>query len=203
MVQLKRKVTIKTKHAVEEPPVHETSIRGHGNEPKSNKKWLLLAITAIIVVVGVIGFMQFNPSSSNNDGAEQANSSAYSTNAGGEDGSVQTKAKQDEADNTDASNGENEDKSGVEEANASHSTSNQSTESENAETTAPYGTNRNAPVQSATSGNDTPTGSIEEEARQVIRGIYGNGSVRKQKLGDRYSEIQSKVNEMYRTGQVH
>ena len=55
--------------------------------------------------------------------------------------------------------------------------------------------------------NTTPTasvtGAVEEEAREVIRGKYGNGSVRKRNLGDRYAEIQSKVNEMYRNGQVH
>lgn len=47
------------------------------------------------------------------------------------------------------------------------------------------------------------TGTVEEEAIEVIRGKYGNGAVRKRNLGDRYAEIQSKVNEMYRNGQVH
>lgn len=46
------------------------------------------------------------------------------------------------------------------------------------------------------------SGSVEEKARQVIRGDYGNGNVRKQKLGEEYSEIQSAVNEMYRKGLV-
>lgn len=48
----------------------------------------------------------------------------------------------------------------------------------------------------------TLSGSLEEKAKEVIRGNYGNGEVRKQKLGEQYSEIQSKVNEMYRNGQV-
>jgi len=47
-----------------------------------------------------------------------------------------------------------------------------------------------------------PTGSVEETARKVIRGFYGNGTDRKQNLGDRYAEIQSVVNEMYRKGLV-
>ena len=46
------------------------------------------------------------------------------------------------------------------------------------------------------------SGSVEEKARQVIRGDYGNGNVRKQKLGEEYAEIQSAVNEMYRKGLV-
>lgn len=53
----------------------------------------------------------------------------------------------------------------------------------------------------------TPTGSsvsgtIEEEAIEVIRGKYGNGDVRKRNLGGRYAEIQKRVNEMYRNGAI-
>ncbi|MCF0103977.1 MAG: hypothetical protein HUJ51_01115 [Eggerthellaceae bacterium] len=47
-----------------------------------------------------------------------------------------------------------------------------------------------------------PSGTLEQKAKDVIRGIYGNGNVRKQKLGEQYAEIQSKVNEMYRQGLV-
>lgn len=46
-------------------------------------------------------------------------------------------------------------------------------------------------------------GTVEEKARQVIRGNYGNGQVRKDKLGAEYRTIQDKVNEMYRQGLVH
>lgn len=37
---------------------------------------------------------------------------------------------------------------------------------------------------------------IDEIARAVIRGDYGNGEERKQKLGNLYSEVQARVNEM-------
>ena len=46
------------------------------------------------------------------------------------------------------------------------------------------------------------SGTIEEEAKNVIRGDYGCGLDRKKALGDRYKEIQRKVNEMYRKGLV-
>ena len=46
------------------------------------------------------------------------------------------------------------------------------------------------------------SGTLEQKVKEVIRGKYGNGEIRKQKLGDQYSEIQSKVNEMYRNGLV-
>ena len=55
---------------------------------------------------------------------------------------------------------------------------------------------------SGTSGNLVISGSIEQKAFDVIRGIYGNGQVRKDKLGAEYAEIQKLVNEMYRNGKV-
>lgn len=39
---------------------------------------------------------------------------------------------------------------------------------------------------------------IEEIAKEVIAGRYGNGEERKQKLGDLYSEVQKRVNEILR-----
>ena len=50
--------------------------------------------------------------------------------------------------------------------------------------------------------NPIISGSIEQKALDVIRGIYGNGQVRKDKLGAEYAEIQKLVNEMYRNGRV-
>lgn len=48
----------------------------------------------------------------------------------------------------------------------------------------------------------TDSGNIEVMAWDVIRGLYGNGKVRKEKLGGNYTLIQNKVNEMYRQGLV-
>lgn len=47
------------------------------------------------------------------------------------------------------------------------------------------------------------SGTLEEKAKRVIRGDFGNGQVRKDRLGDEYAEIQSKVNEMYRKGNLN
>ena len=44
---------------------------------------------------------------------------------------------------------------------------------------------------------------VVENAKRVIRGDFGNGQERKDKLGSAYAEIQSKVNEMYRQGLVY
>lgn len=43
---------------------------------------------------------------------------------------------------------------------------------------------------------------LDEQAHKVIRGDFGNGEERKQKLGSRYDSIQKRVNEMYKEGLV-
>lgn len=62
--------------------------------------------------------------------------------------------------------------------------------------------NDNKDSLSSSENNTISIGSIEEQAHKVIRGDYGNGLERKQKLGDKYTVIQNKVNEMYRDGLV-
>ena len=61
------------------------------------------------------------------------------------------------------------------------------------QTTKPSSSSTSAPV----------SGDVEENARRVIRGDFGNGLERRDKLGSSYSEIQGKVNEMYRQGLVY
>lgn len=41
-----------------------------------------------------------------------------------------------------------------------------------------------------------PTKSVDELVREVIEGKYGNGEDRKNALGDRYAEVQARVNEI-------
>lgn len=45
-------------------------------------------------------------------------------------------------------------------------------------------------------------GTVEDVALRVVRGDYGNNPVRRKRLGDRYQEIQDRVNQMYREGKV-
>ena len=47
-----------------------------------------------------------------------------------------------------------------------------------------------------TSNTDIANKSVDELAKEVIAGKYGNGDARKSALGSRYSEVQAKVNEM-------
>lgn len=53
------------------------------------------------------------------------------------------------------------------------------------------------------SGGTTPAapdGTVAELARRVIAGEFGNGAARKAALGDRYAEVQARVNEMLGAG---
>lgn len=58
------------------------------------------------------------------------------------------------------------------------------------------------PAESATPAPTLPQGTLEEKAKRVIRGDFGNGADRIKALGSEYNAIQSKVNDMYRKGEV-
>ncbi len=60
-----------------------------------------------------------------------------------------------------------------------------------------------SPTSPSEKSDNNVDGDVETNARRVIRGDFGNGQERKDKLGSSYSEIQGKVNEMYRQGLVH
>jgi cytoskeletal protein RodZ len=73
--------------------------------------------------------------------------------------------------------------------------------------TKPASTPASEPATEPTTSNvpvaTLPQGNLEEKAKRVIRGDFGNGTERKQNLGSEYSAIQQKVNEMYREGKVN
>lgn len=47
---------------------------------------------------------------------------------------------------------------------------------------------------------DLDEGMVETMARDVIRGLFGNGADRKERLGENYQKIQDRVNEILRDG---
>lgn len=51
-----------------------------------------------------------------------------------------------------------------------------------------------------TSNNTTTTSNIDQLARDVIAGKYGNGDVRKKALGAKYAEVQARVNQILKGG---
>ena len=55
----------------------------------------------------------------------------------------------------------------------------------------------------STTNSSSSEKAIEEKAKEVWDGVYGNGTERKNKLGSEYKAVQKRVNEMYRIGYRH
>ena len=58
-----------------------------------------------------------------------------------------------------------------------------------------------APVVESTP-SPTPSGDIDQMARDVIAGVYGNGDSRRAALGSNYDAVQARVNEMLGSGDI-
>ena len=214
MVTIKRKVTIKTKTAQEETPVavensnvtlrREQPTVATEPEPKpvspslrpakhtnTGRIWGGIAITAAILI-GVY-FLGFNRNDNTGDNLDTT--PAEQTTPIGE--TVQSRAV--EQTNTSDTATRREETA----ADNNSETTTSSKANENPVSTQSQVTQQKQDASSIASVATVPiSGNVEENARRVIRGDFGNGQERKDKLGSAYAEIQSKVNEMYRQGLV-
>ncbi|MBS5527381.1 MAG: hypothetical protein KHX42_04405 [Prevotella sp.] len=204
MVQLKKKVTIKTKIPQEETPAEvkpvvtqkpeEPNVNVPPETPptKKSKNWIWI----VLVLSAVVLFLCYK-SCDKSPATESSNDQTTTTQVEGNNDSVVVDGNEsevtpsnetdDNADENVASESELKDEDTVDEK--------QATEPQT--TTAP-----NNSVQQNNASSVSISGTLEEKAKAVIRGNYGNGLERKQKLGEEYAEIQGKVNEMYRNGLV-
>lgn len=183
MVELKRKVTLKTKNSSieeNEKPIGQNPI------PTNSRKKLIVGLAALIVVV-IAGFVLFGNNQST------GKSDAIVTDSLTKD-SVQK-------DSTLADSLKKENSSVVSNEESNNKETEDIKDEMQSKASVPVDTNVKSQQESNTESSSM--GSVEDKAKQVIRGIYGNGPVRKQKLGNDYAEIQGKVNEMYRNGLVH
>jgi cytoskeletal protein RodZ len=186
MPELKRKVTLKRK----------TGATGKSPPPlkKSNKKWQLWSLFAI-VAVGVVVFVLIkysSPNDASNNGKTQTEQTAVSEQSSSTESATKGTTPKEESATTESS------ESGSNEQAATPA----SPEAKPAESK-PAESKPAAPAQSAQAKDATLSGTLEEKAKRVIRGDFGNGAERKRQLGNAYAEIQRKVNEMYRNGEVY
>lgn len=183
MVELKRKVTLKTKNSSIEKSEEPT---GLNPTPTSSRKKLIVGLAALIVVV-IIGFVLFgnNQSTGNSDAIVTDSLTKDSVRKDSTTADTLKKEKPIVVSNEESNNKETED------------------QKEEMQSKASVPVDTNVKSQQESNAESSSMDSVEAKAKQVIRGIYGNGSVRKQKLGNDYAEIQGKVNEMYRNGLVH
>lgn len=177
-VKLKHKVQLRRKVSVENPTSHPTP-----NTPKSKKMiWIMLGGIMVLCIVGYCIF--FMP-----DNAEQK-SVVAEDNTEVENNSVPSNTT--DSIETVKEGVEDTESKVVESSNDNEST----TLAESGKSTDVKPTvNANISVRATNVSND-----VEAEAIKVIRGDYGIGQERKDKLGDKYQTIQNRVNELKREG---
>lgn len=220
MVSIKRKVTLRKKHHVtlrtkqpdasspssvlpetaaqtheEVPPVAQ-SPQGDGARATSSShssRWIAAAV-ALLVIGGGAYFA--------------LNSSKHSDTSAAESSVAQTKSQSTSGDTSVSSATSSQGTTTASEASsaAASTAATTATEGSPAPAASPAATTSGSssspahPADEATSATpetSEPTATAIETAREVMRGKYGNGLERKQRLGGRYREVQRKVNEFY------
>jgi hypothetical protein len=184
----------------------EPTIEASVDDTNQKKKSPAYLGVAIVAVLGVLAFWYFNRDSSvsteTTGGASDVHATATKSpdvsTASAQSTNVSPEAVQNAADSQKSVT------SDINTANPSTSV-NSSNVAETSKHTgkelSPSGSsvNEHSDNQKATSNltNAGSTNSLEEKAKQVILGKFGNGTNRKRALGKEYSEIQAKVNEIY------
>lgn len=214
MVQLKRKVTLRTKEGpeVSAPKVEGTALKGPGVTPQPSSgggKWWVAAVVVALLAAGGVYFVRQcgadrTPSvatAGQNDSVVVDSVPAAASPSGGEAAASEgtgeaAPAANGNAETTAAPTGET---SSAKAGGETHSAAAAPTK---AASTAPASasassTSTSAPTTAAAPAQ-APTSSVEQTAREVMRGVYGNGQVRKDQLGSRYAKVQRRVNQIYR-----
>lgn len=190
-----------------------------GDEPHTSSgkvKWILAAVLAFALVAG--GSYYYNSSKAEQEQIAQTEHEGGQKATGNSTKVVQDSSKT--ADNVEgasnsiaggnneisgkAKQGEGESNQPVVNQPEASQKDNSGVEKQKASSAPKQRTNREESVNDKSFPTATSLDNLtaEQAARQVIKGVYGNGQERKQKLGSRYADIQHVVNEMYRTGQV-
>lgn len=178
---------VKLKHKVQLRKKVEEAVGEQSQEPeapKSNRLWILGGV--VVLALGVIAYLLFfgsgkkTSSSVNEDGTEVveevATNETDTVAAAPAEETVGPKATEPAPETPEASSQE----------------------------AAPDATVSSQQNNTATPASKTQTvgvsNDVEAEAMKVIRGDYGVGQERKDRLGDKYQPIQNRVNELKREG---
>ena len=185
-VQLKRKVTLKEKKV--------TNPDGANPDTQKSKIWLWVIIGLVVTAI-VAAIVLLNPNS-DKQGIKGEELTIEQTEQQHSDAEVAVTGVDDDADvasetptTTDESTSGNVENDEVAPANRTAQSKPQQPATEPA-----------SPKSSSmsTASNAGLTGDVEKDALNAIRGDFGNGQVRKEALGDRYAEIQNRINEIYK-----
>jgi uncharacterized membrane protein YdfJ with MMPL/SSD domain len=196
MVQLKKKVTLKTKKVDSDIKQDIQSKDTASQEPVKNSNggnkrnlWIFLGIIALVVILSFV-FL----------GKNKGSKSQLPKDNGGTVVKIDSiKPTEDNTETTDSISVTKEDSALKKDSvNLTPEKSSNEDNSNNGSTT----NVAKDELKPQNSSSEPLNGSLEQKAIAVIRGTYGNGLERKQKLGNEYTVIQNKVNEMYRDGLV-
>lgn len=188
---------------------------------KPNTGKVIGGLIAAAIIAGIFFFINNKESENSNDNTQteaiaqntenqDKGNNALAAENSNEDASAESKGVP--ANGSEAPVAENTDKSPANTtSSANHAKANDNQVAErpakrNPATIAEPAQSKTAATQNTKPSSSTSvpvSGDVEENARRVIRGDFGNGQERKDKLGSSYSEIQGKVNEIYRQGLVN
>ena len=204
MVKLKKKVTLKTKVTESSITPESTNVSGE-SRPNKGKKWFLLIA---LVIVAIVAFLLLKPEDTNDtDSVVKSEEATESLDQ------QENALKQDtiQVDSESISNKEDgkvlaNDNSISDGMNAGDVKSNLPEEKEKVNVVTQNNTQSSSQTTISVEKSKEEvvlSGSIDEKAIMVIRGDFGNGEERKNKLGSEYTVIQNRVNEMYDLGLVY
>lgn len=160
-----------------------------GRYVKSSKAKIIGGlVAAVVIIVGGVFFVNNSNDNSNNLTTETVSQVGKEPTTGGNDSTTELNGKTEAVASSEA-----EEKPAVNEAKPISSVADESHVATSTE--------KSSTSPSENSDNNVD-GDVETNARRVIRGDFDNGQVRKDRLGSSYSEIQGRVNEMYRQGLV-
>ena len=170
-----------------------------GNSGKSSIKWIVIAL---IIAACAYFFMNDNKSDGGTDPqtpqVEQNDSTQNDNNANDSIANSDNENEEGIAREGDEATGESEDNSQDQPNNSNEPVSQPSTSANSSQPTG------KSSVSQGTSSTHSPISgtfsSIEQKAKDVWKGVYGNNPDRRKNLGSDYEAVQKLVNEMHRKG---
>lgn len=173
-----------------------------GNSGKSSIKWIVIALIIAAIAACAYFFMNDNKSDEGTDPqtpqVEQNDSTQNDNNANDSIANSDNENEEGIAREGDEATGESKDNSQDQPNNSNEPVSQPFTSANSSQPTG------KSSVSQGTSSTPSPSSgsysSIEQKAKDVWKGVYGNNPDRRKNLGSDYEAVQKLVNEMHRKG---
>ena len=189
-VKLKHKVQLKTKVAQQEEEPITAVEEPQSTETKGKSLTWLWILLALIVVAGLVWWFTSSKDETAQEPAAQEQVEEVAEEVTTEEAVPAEEATEATEATEGPGNGDDQTQPSVPEVKPETETP--------ADANAPAA--NNPATSQSTSKAVTVSGDVEAEAMKVIRGDYGIGQERKDKLGESYQSIQNRVNELKRQG---